>query len=162
MNQMYNIDFVRFIVWLIPPRLRNQFNIDWFKALCSPIMQLYNDFTRFREEINYRLAINSQVCYMEKILNDTFDNEQRRIYISDVPLNGLRLLQTDELNEPVMLQTDAQNDPLIIHKDSSYTGSKYDFIVNVPFVITDAHINQMRVTVKTNKLPTKRFEIYKI
>src|SRR5580700_12255197 len=79
----FNIDFDN-VVWVnLPVRLRLPLQFAWLKALVAGPKYIYGLFMANRAANLYLLGHNSQVCYMEAALNDTFDNTLRRIYISD-------------------------------------------------------------------------------
>ena len=74
--------------WLIPTWLR-QANLlllviasNW--ALC----ETYNTFLIYRDSVNYQLAHNGQVCYLQAMLNDFFDAVERRIRVIDFTAYG--------------------------------------------------------------------------
>jgi hypothetical protein len=72
------------VVWTnLPVRLRQVIQFAWLKAVIAPVKYIYGLFMANRVNNLYYLAHNSQVCYMEAALNDTFDNTLRRIYITD-------------------------------------------------------------------------------
>ncbi|NJM16136.1 MAG: hypothetical protein HC896_12840 [Bacteroidales bacterium] len=83
MEWLYNLNITRLITWLLPPVLRSDFRIAWLTALTSPVANIYQEFSRYRQDVNYSLVITPQVWALEKAANDVFDPSQRRIYISD-------------------------------------------------------------------------------
>lgn len=50
-----------------------------------PIIKLKRDFDTNKSNTDYVLNHNSQVCYLQVVLNDNFNPIERRIYITDAP-----------------------------------------------------------------------------
>jgi hypothetical protein len=162
MEAIYNIDYNKPITWLIPPRLRSSILMYWVKALISPIDKLYGDFTRYRKDVLYRTSITPQVCYMEKVLNDTFDKTQRRITITDGFEYIVTLIHLDEALKPLptyLEGTGHDEDIPIIHDDSAYMDSGCDFNVNIPFSLSQTDEMRLKSIINTYKLPSKRYKI---
>ena len=82
-DRIYIIDYNKLVVWLLPTFLRKVKLFTWLQVLIAPIKELYSDFLKFRKRVNYKLSHNSQVCYLQKVLNDVFDTELKRIYIEN-------------------------------------------------------------------------------
>jgi hypothetical protein len=76
-----NYDFLR--VQLLPVRLRKTNTSAWLKCLISPVKWLFHQFKLQRDGQLYLLSHNSQVVYLEAVLNDMFDPLTRGIYIED-------------------------------------------------------------------------------
>lgn len=163
MRKIYNIDFTKLVVWLIPPRLRVQFWIDWGKALVSPISSLYNKWKTYYNDVAYRLDITGQVCKLESALNDAFDNIERRITITDTLEKEVLLIHTDEAQKPLIIQTDSyvqtNGGAVIIYTNSAYANSGYDFNINIPFTLTKQDEIRLKSILGTYKLPSKRYKI---
>lgn len=159
MEQIYNVDFTRLIRWLIPPLQRNTFTVNWLKALISPVVWLYNQFILYKTNVDYRISITPQVCSLQKVLNDTFDNTLRRIQIADAPGRNILLIHTDEAAMPILLNMDETGNPTIIHTSSSYGSNTCDFIVIVPFSLTETQEYRMKSILDNNKLASKRYNI---
>jgi len=83
MSKIFDIDYKRLIVLLLPTFLRKPILFALLKALVQPIIVLYDDFKKNRDENLYKATINSQVCYLRKMLNDKFDFDERRIYLTE-------------------------------------------------------------------------------
>lgn len=81
----YDIDYDVLVEQSIPTMLRNSLMKAWLKCLVQPVRWLYAKFQTNRAANRYDLAHNGQVCKLEAVLNDMFDNTLRRIYIGDGP-----------------------------------------------------------------------------
>ncbi len=164
MRNIYNIDFTRLVVWLIPPRLRTQFWIDWGKALVSPIASLYNRWKLYYENVDYRLNITGQVCKLEAALNDSFDNDLRRIVITDTQDYEVTLIHTDAAQEPVKTHLNGQGSYYderipVIHDDSAYAESIYGFNVILPNVLNNDELNRLKSMLNTYKIQGMKYKI---
>lgn len=100
------------------------------------------------------MSYNSQVCYLRKMLNDRFDNEQRRITIEQSPQVEHLMIYRDEEDRPVMLGT-----RLLPREDIVLYSS--EFTVNIPDSLADredeiqANINYYKLATRSNII--KRF-----
>lgn len=155
---MFDLDLYKAVLWLIPSRLRTTFNVAWLKALISPLVTQYNSFITYRTEIQYKLNHNGQVCYLEAVLNDTFDVDERRIYLEDAGGESVTLLQRDTDLEPVILNDD-DTGAVIIHNDSAYNGGDYNGIVYIPYQFTDAELYRLRALVDSYRLATIKYDV---
>lgn len=65
------------IEWYEPNR------VTWFNVLLKPFKMIYLDFQAVKSDYLYKVAYNGQVCMLQRILNDKFDNVNRGIYITE-------------------------------------------------------------------------------
>ncbi|MCT4647556.1 MAG: hypothetical protein N4A74_21390 [Carboxylicivirga sp.] len=156
---MFEIDFNKVVLWLVPRVMRTAFNVAWLKELVRPVVSLYNEFTNKRADDLYRLNHNGQVCYLEAVLNDAFDISLRRIYISDAGGEVVTLINRDTDGNALIINRDSDVNPLIIHNDSAYFGGSYDFIVNIPYQFSEADMYRLKALVDYYKLAGKRFDV---
>jgi len=82
---MYNVDIHTLINLLLPISLRKPHVIGLLRALMMPVQVLHNALISFRSRKRYEMAITPQVIYLEKVLNDKFNQlgAYPDIYISD-------------------------------------------------------------------------------
>ena len=80
---MFTVDFEILITMLLPPLLRQTIFFAWIRALCAPVVAMYNLFVINRNADLYNIAHDSRVFSMQAVFNDSFDAVYRRIYISD-------------------------------------------------------------------------------
>jgi hypothetical protein len=66
-------------VWWRKPRM-----LAWLQVLVSQVQQLHGTFLALRDLTLYDMRLNGQTMYLEKGLNDRFDDDERRIYIETV------------------------------------------------------------------------------
>ena len=60
----------------------------FFLSANYALRETYNTFVTYRESVNYQLAHNGQVCYLQAMLNDFFDAAERRIRVVDFTAYG--------------------------------------------------------------------------
>lgn len=85
-SKIYDIDFRELANLLTPPMLRRRRHIDWIETLLKPLEQVNFSLKKYRKDAIYKVTHNGQVVYLEKVLNDSFDPELRRIKIDDFHL----------------------------------------------------------------------------
>lgn len=156
---LFNIDFVAAWSSWIPTQLR-QGLVMFAEAMMSPFRALYAAFGANRSANIYRLSHNSQVCYLEAALNDTFDATLRRIYITDGPnVEATRIYLRAE-QKPRYLYRSSEALPMYIYSASETIMSGADFIVNVPAALAydaarmAALLNDYRLASKTYQINT--------
>ncbi|MCC8154675.1 MAG: hypothetical protein LIP01_10995, partial [Tannerellaceae bacterium] len=81
----YDIQIRKLVFILLPTFLRKPILVGLPYSIVTPVCEMYTRFLRFREDSNYRMTYNGQICYLKAVLNDHFDPVQRRINISDEP-----------------------------------------------------------------------------
>ena len=146
----------------------------------NPIKAIYNDFVAFQSAINLSLNYNSQVIYLEKLLNDKFmtvDIEDS-IYIEDVSsLGDLIIFNIAEnigaiAEEGSLFYLEGGIPPTIYSRADSpggyfsvYNRSEddttgcFNVIVPVGLTLTTDQFNQMAAFINQYKLADKRFKI---
>lgn len=73
--EFFSIDFSTLINQLLPVRLRKIGFIAWLQCITKPVVSLYEKFTNNRIANNYYLAHNGQVCHLEGILSNRFEDD---------------------------------------------------------------------------------------
>jgi hypothetical protein len=82
---MFNIDWEHLLLELTDADLRKQRILDYCRVLMAPIKSLWNtNFIPFRERVLRRLLYTCQVESLQRMLNDYYDPQQRRIYVYNV------------------------------------------------------------------------------
>lgn len=152
----YKIDFDKLILLLLPTFLRKPKLFAYLKALVSPIASLYTIWSKLRDDNLKMLQYNSQRCYMQGVLNDRYDKEQRRITISNTSNRTQDYIYTEAENTPVFLGT------MFLETDFNYAGSTVDFIVYVPQDLINRKINEIVATIEFYVLAGKSYQIVAI
>lgn len=80
---MYNINWDTLRLIASPLHKRQPVRQVWFTVLISQVKALHASFYELISHKLYMLQFNGQIIYMEHILNNTFDNVLRRIWINN-------------------------------------------------------------------------------
>lgn len=147
----YKLDFRRLSVQLIPTFLRSPRMVAWVNALVSPLEQVQDEFNANRRDNLTRLNHNSQVCYLRKILNDSFDSQSRRIQV--LPANNLK--QTYIYTRP---EYKVKYLKVFARERSEYGDGGVDFIIQIPGEL-NFYRESIAATADYYRLAAKRFSI---
>jgi len=178
LDRVYSVDYKRLIVLLLPTFLRRQVLFGLLKSLVIPVITLHRDFEANRKNVIYQANHTGQVCYLRGMLNDAFDVDQRRIYISDSePLGWTMLYTKDQFTaaggkQPTMLGkadsvtggvirfNEGSNGVHLVAKQGSIGAIGQDFTVMIPLALRGV-IDENRVISLINfyKLASKRYAI---
>ena len=166
MSNIYNINWSRLVDSLLLVDLRNPFFKTWIRCLVEPIKTIHGEFLEYRTNALYRVRHNSQVAYMEAVLNDKFDDIFRRIRIRNVELKQAVYFYEPNENKEVYFYEPSDNKPVYFYEDDELAGEGVDFVVCVPPSLkpsTEAEENalliQIRGQVDYYKLYSKNYKI---
>ena len=156
----YDINFNRLALAIVPLKLRQPLLMNFLYVLLTGARKASAVFGSYREDTDYRLTHNGQVCYLRAVLNDRFDWSQRRIEIEDVAEEEGTILYRRSLSKFLMAPARSTGRALIINK-RAFTGSNsVDFAVIVPAELRGTFVEaQMKALVDTYKLASKRYTI---
>ena len=132
MDNVYNINWRKFIIENLEVDLRRVKTVKWLEVLFKPIIWLHIEFLAFRRQALYKVNHNSQICYLQAVLNDSFDNVQRRIIIRNAILREPLWFYEPEENKPVLFYEESDNKPVYFREESEFIGDGADFLVLVP------------------------------
>ena len=149
----YKIDFDKLVLLLLPTFLRKPKLFGYLKALVSPVASLHYSWSRMREDNLKKLSYNGQRCYLRGVLNDRYDNDERRISIENTGNKTQDYIYTEAENLPVYLGT------MFIEPEFNYAGTTVDFLVNVPAEIMNAKLNEIVSTLEFYVLAGKKYQI---
>ena len=133
--KVYNVEWPRFVDLFLPNALRQPTIKMWFSSLLKPLNLLHLDFLNFRAEVLYRANHNSQIVYMEAMLNDKFDPLGRGIYIANVVVNEPIWLREPEEQLDVFLYEPENNKPVYLPEPATLIGTGVDYSVCVPALV---------------------------
>lgn len=160
----FGINFSQTVIHLVPHIIRGPKMIAWLGALMAGLQSVNGAFTFWLDAKRYAMRFNGQVMYLERYLNDQFDNSLRRIYIDDPTGNTV-------LSDFVWNKAEQQNDLIIKNKAEggvqTYIEPKQapgagDFVVFLPSSLYSAaadkvmrrHIDIYRIAGKTYTFQT--------
>jgi len=154
----YAVNFIVFVQNVIPSLLRQSKVIAYLTALLKPLQTLQDAFVIWQTGIKYDVSITNQVIYLEKLLNDKFDNIQRRIYIEDATsftVNETRM--KSENAESSEFRMKGETASAMILRMKSETDTEADFIVKKPSSVTD--VTLMNAYLKKYKAASMQYKI---
>lgn len=155
---IYDIDWNKLAIWLTPMRLRiKRINV-FVQALVAPVIDLYNRFFVYKEDVEYRIGITCQVVHLQRGLNDRFDISGRRIVIVPATEYLAVLLGVKDENKPHKLGTKTEAVQMLLPLKSETLAYSYDFIVQVPAAVI-FNIDEMKAFVDKYKLESKNYKI---
>jgi hypothetical protein len=159
-NRIFKIDFQKLALLMTPIFWRKSVFIDYINLFVEPLAVVHADFLRFREKEKYKVIHTGQVLLLEKVLNDSFDKSDRRIFISEEAIFDPLFIYSTIENKPVFLGTE------YVNEKQAENVIEVDFIINFPIALKPnnsiALINfENRIKAETNyyKLASKRFKI---
>ncbi len=151
---------------LIAVFLRKAKQIKWLQAILSPIVVLHNDFLSFRLSSLYKVKHNSQVVYLQAVLNDTFDPIFRRIRIANAVIKEPVWFYEPQDDKPVWFYEPQDDKPVYFLEESEFAGGGVDFTVLVPRDLQpvdnsqlSALLTKMKAQIDYYKLYSKNYEI---
>lgn len=155
---MYSVNFEILRDMNLPVIMQKPVMQAFVSVLQSVMVEVHADFTSFKAATDIRLTHNGQVYLLRKILNDTFDNNERRItIIDDVIPNDRYIGNAGNINKTMIAANASLPDQFSISNPPQYFGS-YDFVIEIPEVLTNA-IQQIKQITDTYKLAGKTYEI---
>ena len=158
---MYLIDWNKLVKLLLPTFLRKKVIIAFLNAFSTPISRMHAEFLTLKMEWDYRLDHNGQVFSLEKVLNDKFDPNLRRIFITTVDFQDISYVGNRDNVEQVYISAPQHLDTLHIGNAPQYM-DQADFIVHVPADILSASEILIRNTIETYKIAGKTYILIQI
>lgn len=159
-NKIYILDYRTLVIWLLPTFLRKANHIAWLDSLCTPLKEVYEAFLKYRDRVNYKLSHNSQVCYLQAVLNDAFDSQQRRIAIENGRFLQALYVYTAEEQRPVYIGSQ------YIYTDEDLLSGNTDFVIKVPLelrpsgaIALEGLVNDIKALTNEYKLASKTYNI---
>lgn len=155
----FDVNFNRLALLLLPTFWRKPILSNIACSIIAPFNYLHTHFYQFREDFNYRLGHNGQVCYLRAILNDLFDPEERRITITDNEVAS-NVFVLHHRKERIQLLPDRSKGMFLINRKGFGGINGYDFYINIPAEISEVtDLSRLKTIINTYKLASKRFLI---
>lgn len=128
----YIIDFSLLAKNLQLTELREDVLVALLDAVAEEFQEIHNTFLAYRESNIYKIEHTSQVWSLEKVLNDAYDPELRRIYITDGELVEPPYIFRRAEERPLYLFKRSEDSPIYLRRRSENADSDRDFIVHLP------------------------------
>ena len=159
MNSIILTDFKRLAVILLPVRLRRRVISAFMSVLSLPFSFIKRALKEFADQKTEELKITGQTCKLQKLLNDTFDTEQRRIRLVDSMQIELPMVYVFPRGADNVLFVGGKDNPVLIQTRDSNTAVPTDFYVIVPKQLGLFENVRLKALVNTYKLAAKRWRI---
>lgn len=159
---VYDVKIKRLALLLLPTAYRKPLLAAFAQSLVQGANVVHGNFMRWRQDKQYRLSHNGQVCYLRAALNDTFDQVERRITVEDEQSSEERdaRLYLREVERAILIPLRSAGGAFIINR-RGYSGvSGYDFWVSIPYALR-GKVDETRLAavVDTYRLASKRWTI---
>lgn len=159
-RNIYIISYDKFKEQLLPLLLRKPKTLALLQALIAPFKSLYSEFYTFKEEAIYRTQHYGSVGLMEKVLNDHFDNVERRIFIDNAALNDTQHYYDDEFGEPLYFYDEDKGDPQWFFDPEVFNVYGSDFTVFIPTALRPVDEDEEERLVTRIKAQLDYYKIY--
>jgi hypothetical protein len=150
----------------IPKLFTNALKLRAFlRVLLRPFQFISDALDVYLFNMRQKLRYDGRVIYLEHVLNNQFDNTERRIYIADSLVSNTTppvLYRKSEGQPSVILYRKTESEPSIrLYRNSEI--STLDFTIFVPSSLLNSITkHQIRVLVNYYKIAGKRFDIQSI
>lgn len=158
-SKVYNFDLNQMVIHYLPIKLRQGRMIAWLQCLIKPVVNLHTQFINYRRDALYKIEHTPQVFHLENVLNDAFDIQLRRIYISDGAYRDGVYFYNPEEQKPVPFYDPEENAPVHFYDGAELFSLDTDFVVVVPFELREAQEIRLRSLIDFYRLPDKTYKI---
>jgi hypothetical protein len=147
------INFKQVVGFAFPPRIYTGVAKSILTAMGIVLNGIFKGFIDLYKKIDDDLSITPQVCFLEKILNDKYDDKERRIYIEEAK---------DTLGYFFFRVNDPPSNKFYFNKawfveDTRYGNVGVGFVVVLPMDISAT--DQMRAFINRYKLISIKYQI---
>jgi hypothetical protein len=158
-SKVYTTNFNRLVIHKLPLEERKPIFIGWLRCLVKPIANLHQQFVNYRRDAIYKIEHTPQVYSLENMLNDAFDVQLRRIYISDGAYRDGVYFYNPEEQKPVSFYDPEENAPVHFYDGAELFSLDMDFVVTVPFELNASQEIRMKSLIDFYRLPDKTYKI---
>ncbi|EFI16600.1 hypothetical protein HMPREF0156_00185 [Bacteroidetes oral taxon 274 str. F0058] len=146
-------NFKQVVGFAFPPRIYTGVAKSILTAMGIVLNGIFKGFIDLYKKIDDDLSITPQVCFLEKILNDKYDNKERRIHIEEAE---------DTLGYFFFRVNDPPSNKFYFNKawfveDTRYGNAGVGFVVVLPMDISAT--DQMRAFINRYKLISIKYQI---
>ena len=154
----YNISFSRLVVFLLPSLLRQKTIVAFVDAMVRPLTVILRQFDAYTRAID--TSVNSQVCYMEAMINNAYDYYDRRIVIRDAPINYDDFFLFDEADDkPILINDDGMASLWVDDGKIGTTVADFDIVFPKGFSLSENEIKALSQLLNNHKLASKKYRI---
>ena len=158
---MFDIDYNRLIAIMLPSSLRKPLVFGLLRAAVAALQTLYEEFCEARDEHNFRLTHNGQVCYLQAALNAKFKSSYGTILILSAIRDGEWLYAIAEDGTGITKaisesNDDDEQDVPLVYSELALNSAQNEFIVSVPSDLYDTMLDSIKAFVDQYKLVSKR------
>lgn len=156
--KLYQIDYKRLVLLILPTFLRKPRLFAFLCALTFGISELHAKFMKNRDRNLLRIKRNGQVCYLRGMLNEELDPDSRRIKIEDGEAEGNWIFAMDEEEAYQLLVSGAG---ILVYSENLIIENTAFFYVSVPWNSGDTNLNnRLRNYLNEYKLLSKKYIIH--
>lgn len=127
------------------------------RSFIYPLSVIHRSVTNYVNQLN--TSVNSQVCYMEKMLNDAFDYYERRIAIRDASVSYNDFFLFDESSDMAVLVSDTEAILWVDNNRLGSTASDFEVVFPSGYTFTENEEREIRKMINDNKLASKKYKI---
>lgn len=162
MMKYYNINYSLLVLLLTPTMLRNNVEIALLTSLAKPLDSLNNEFNAYVQSLETR--IKAQTCYMQAMLNNEFDFNERRIRVRTASIHfDYYLLWKENQNKPILISKEGTDGftPYMLSRDDLIGANNVDFEIVFPrgYTLSVSELRHLKILVNQNKLASKKYSI---
>lgn len=155
--KLYQIDFKRLVLLLLPTFLRRPRLFAFLCALTFGVAELHVRFLKLRDSDLLRIRRNGQVCYLRGLLNDELDPVNRQIKIRDAADEGDWVYAMDE-GEAYQLLIDGTG--TMVYDETLIIANTAFIYVLVPWKKEETNLNnRLHSYLREYKLLSKKYMI---
>lgn len=156
----YDVNINALATMLLPHCLRGSVTTAIIKVAAKPLANIGTDFSTYRKQKNYRIAHNSQVCYLRAVLNDKMSPKTRGFEVADSTdeYQGV-FLNKREQNDPVVVSLREEENAVDIYCRDFGNTRFVSFTVTVPISFRFERLKELRSYINTYKLAGSRYNI---
>lgn len=165
MSNVYSINIGRLIKLSLPTFLRSNTTLAYLNAVYAPIKERYIAFTTYKNDAIYRVSHNGSITLLQKVLNDAFDNDERRIYIRNIEKTDIDRFYPFAANKEFGFYDDGNVQKGFYYIFGNQSGSA-DFTVHIPIEYQPQNANELQAylikvgaVINYYKLYAKKYKI---
>jgi len=131
-GNIYRVNYESFKEQLLPILMRRPKTLAYLSALLSPFVTLYFDFVDFKDKAIYKTEHNAAITLLQKMLNDGYDDVERRIYINNAEITATQHYYDTDAGDPLEFYDVGEGDPQWFFNQETFNVYGSDFTVFLP------------------------------